>query len=45
MFSHKPRVCVSTRIGALAAAALLWAPLASAENSSSHVAMNHELPA
>ena len=41
MFSHT----ISTRaLGVMAAAALLWAPLASAENSSSHVAMNHQLP-
>lgn len=46
MFPHKTGACVSTRIlGATAAAALLWVPLASAENSSSHVAMNHQLPA
>ena len=32
-------------LGAMAAAALLWAPLASAENASSHGAMNHQLPA
>ena len=32
-------------LGVLAAAALLWAPLASAENASSHGAMNHQLPA
>ena len=54
MFSHhKQRVCVSTRtLGAMAAVALLWAPLASAETTShqeqatipQHVAMNHQLP-
>jgi hypothetical protein len=33
-------------LGVMAAAALLWAPLASAENSSpQHMAMNHQLPA
>ncbi|HET9575877.1 MAG TPA: hypothetical protein VFP04_05725, partial [Nitrospira sp.] len=32
-------------LGAMAVAALLGAPLASAENSSSHGAMNHQLPA
>ena len=52
MFSHKTRVCVPTRmLGVIAAAALLWAPLASAENAShaDHpatpaVAMNHQVP-
>ena len=52
MFIHKLRGCVSTRmLGAMAAVALLGAPLASAENSSQadqmssqHVAMNHQLP-
>lgn len=52
MLSHTPRVCVSTRMfGAMAAVALLWAPLASAEtaNPAGHaapqVAMTHQLPA
>ena len=52
MYSHKLRVCVPTRmLGAMAAVALLGAPLASAEDvpqagqtSSQHVAMNHQLP-
>ena len=52
MFIHKLRICVPTRLlGAMAAVALLGAPLASAENSSlagqtssQHVAMNHQLP-
>ncbi|WP_455245882.1 hypothetical protein, partial [Petrachloros mirabilis] len=45
MFFHKPRVCVPTRmLGVMAAVALFGAPLASAEDSSSHVAMNHQLP-
>ncbi|MEQ1792743.1 MAG: multicopper oxidase domain-containing protein, partial [Nitrospira sp.] len=46
MFFHTSRVCVPTRmLGAMAAVALLWAPLASAESPSSPVAMNHQLPA
>ena len=46
MFSHKVGVCKPTRmLSMMAAAALFGAPLASAENSSSHVAMNHQLPA
>ena len=46
MFFHTSRVCVPTRmLGAMAAVALLWVPLASAESPSSHVAMNHQLPA
>ena len=52
MLNHKQRVCVVTRmLGAMAAVALFWAPLASAENSShtghattQAVAMNHPLP-
>src|SRR5262245_64577266 len=46
MFFHTTGVSRPTSmLGAMAAAALLWVPLASAENSSSHVAMNHQLPA
>lgn len=46
MFPHQQEVRVPTRIlGAMAAATLLWVPLASAESSPSHVAMNHQLPA
>ena len=52
MLSHTPRVCVPTRmLGAMAAVALLWAPLASAEtvtpagHAAPKVAMTHQLPA
>jgi manganese oxidase len=46
MFLHFTRVHRPTcTLGVLAAAALLWAPFASAENPSSHAAMNHQLPA
>src|SRR5262245_27499579 len=46
MFFHTTGVSRPTSmLGAMAAAALIWVPLASAENSSSHVAMNHQLPA
>ncbi|HTL62749.1 MAG TPA: hypothetical protein VL261_13985, partial [Nitrospira sp.] len=47
MFSHSHFTGVSRptcTLGVLAAAALLWAPLASAENASPHAA-NHQLPA
>ena len=43
MLSHKTGVFGPTRMfGVIATAALLWAPLASAESSSPHVAMNHQ---
>ena len=46
MLSHFTGVFRPTcTLGVLAAAALLWAPLASAENASSHVSMSHQLPA
>ena len=46
MLSHLTRVHRPTcTLGVLAAAALLWAPLASAEDASSHEAMSHQLPA
>ena len=46
MFSHLKGVNRPTcTLGALVAATLLWAPLASAEDASSHMAMNHQLPA
>ena len=46
MLSHLTGVHRPTcTLGVLAAAALLWAPLASAENASSHEAMTHQLPA
>ena len=46
MLSHLTRVHGPTcTLGVLAAAALLWAPLASAEDASSHGAMTHQLPA
>ena len=46
MFLHFTRVYRPTcTLGVLAAAALLWAPFASAEDPSSHAAMNHQLPA
>src|SRR5262249_31982042 len=49
---HKQRVCVPTpMLGAIAAATLIWAPLASAEtsshqghSSSQQAVMNHQLP-
>ena len=45
MFSHKLWVCVSTRVlSVMATVALFGAPLASAEHSSSHPAINHPLP-
>ena len=46
MLSHLTGVHRPTcTLGVLAAVALLWAPLASAENASSHGAMTHQLPA
>jgi hypothetical protein len=48
MFSHShlTRVTRPTcTLGVMAAAALLWAPLASAADASSHATMNHQLPA
>ncbi|WP_455376841.1 hypothetical protein, partial [Petrachloros mirabilis] len=45
MFFHKLRVSLPTHmLGVMSAVALFGAPLASAENSPSHVAMNHQLP-